>query len=152
MHIGMLIQKCWIENPSLLICVKTIQNSAYGIVLDCFHTREIGLDFSSHHFWSHWITTILHKESKDHEQITNKLYITEKQVPGFWFNLFLPDKSIRLTKQWAFCIRIGVFWCTYSNDLSNLSADLNIQFYICFYHLFDKTISILSNFKNTDIH
>ena len=46
-HVGMLIQrlkKCWIENPSLT-CVKTIQNSVYGIILDCFNMREIGLDF-----------------------------------------------------------------------------------------------------------
>ena len=52
-HTRMLIQrlqKWWIENPSLLTCVKTIQNSAYGIILDCFYTREIGLDLSIHHF------------------------------------------------------------------------------------------------------
>ena len=49
------------------------------------------------------------------KKITNRLptNYTEKQVSGFWFNLFLPDVSIRLTKQWAFCTRIGVFWCTY---------------------------------------
>jgi hypothetical protein len=34
------LQKCWIENPSLLTCVKTIQNSAYSIVLDGF-TAEL---------------------------------------------------------------------------------------------------------------
>ena len=48
-----------IENPSLLTCVKTIQNLAYGVVLDCFHICVIGLDFSNHHFWIHWITTML---------------------------------------------------------------------------------------------
>ena len=26
------LKKCWIENPSLFTCVKTIQNSAYVIV------------------------------------------------------------------------------------------------------------------------
>ena len=44
------LQKCWIENPIRLTCVKTIQNSAYGIVLDCFYMREIGLDFQSNIF------------------------------------------------------------------------------------------------------
>ena len=47
-----------IKNQSLLTCVKTIQNSAYVIVLDCFYMREIGSDFSIYQFWSHWITTI----------------------------------------------------------------------------------------------
>ena len=57
---GMQIQrpkKCWIENPNFLTCVKTIQNSACGLVLDWFNTREISLDFSIQHFSSHWITT-----------------------------------------------------------------------------------------------
>ena len=53
------LQKCWIENPILLTCAKTIQNSTWGVVLDCFYTREIRLDFSNHHFWSHWITKII---------------------------------------------------------------------------------------------
>ena len=44
------LQKCWIENPILLTCVKTIQNSAYAVVLDCFYMREIGLDFQSNIF------------------------------------------------------------------------------------------------------
>ena len=35
-----------IENPHLLTCVKTIQNSTYGIILDCFNMHEIRLDFS----------------------------------------------------------------------------------------------------------
>ena len=41
-----------IENPSLLTCVKTIQNFTYSVVLDCFYTREIGLDFSTHYLKS----------------------------------------------------------------------------------------------------
>ena len=53
-----IFQKWWIENSSLLTCVKTIQNSAYGVVLYCFYMREIGLDFSIQHYWSHYITTI----------------------------------------------------------------------------------------------
>ena len=57
------IQKWWIENPSLLTCVKTIQNSTYGVTLVCFYTCEISVYFSIHHFWSHWITTILHSKS-----------------------------------------------------------------------------------------
>ena len=40
------LKKCWMENQSLLTFVKTIQNIAYGIVLDCFNMREIELDFS----------------------------------------------------------------------------------------------------------
>ena len=52
------LQKWWIENPSLLTCVKTIQTSTYGIVLDCFDTFEIGLDFTIRQVSSHWITTI----------------------------------------------------------------------------------------------
>ena len=32
--------------PGLLTCVKTIHNSAYGVVFDCFYTCEISLDFS----------------------------------------------------------------------------------------------------------
>ena len=55
------LQKWWIENSSLLTCVKTIQNFAYCIILDCFYMREIGLDFSIHNFWSHWITTVSRK-------------------------------------------------------------------------------------------
>ena len=35
---------------SLLTYVKTIQNSADCIALDCFKTREIGVDFSIQHF------------------------------------------------------------------------------------------------------
>ena len=57
-HTRMLIQrlqKWWIENPSLLTCVKAIQNFAYGVVLDCFYTHEIGLDFSLHHFLSNFV-------------------------------------------------------------------------------------------------
>ena len=52
-HTRMLIQrlqKWWIENPILLTCVKTIQNSAYSVILDSFYTREFGVDFSIHHF------------------------------------------------------------------------------------------------------
>ena len=56
-HTRMLTQRL-IENPSLPTCVKAIQKLSYCIVLDCFYTREISLDFSIHHFGSHWITTI----------------------------------------------------------------------------------------------
>ena len=35
-----------------------VNNIQYGVVLDYFYTHEIGLDFSTHHFSSHWITTI----------------------------------------------------------------------------------------------
>ena len=38
---------------------KAIQNSAYGVLLDCFYMLEVGLDFSIHHFLSHWITTLI---------------------------------------------------------------------------------------------
>ena len=59
--IGLLIQrhkKCWIENPSLLTCVKLIQNSPHNIKLDCLNMRMIRFDFPIQHFWSHWITSI----------------------------------------------------------------------------------------------
>ena len=41
--------------------VKTIQYDSMSRVLGCFYTLEIGLDFSIHHFSSHWITTIICK-------------------------------------------------------------------------------------------
>ena len=47
----------------LLTCVRAIQNSAYGVVLDSFYTHEIGLDFSTHHFLNHWITSIFPNKS-----------------------------------------------------------------------------------------
>ena len=46
------LQKWWIENPSLLTCVKTIQNSVYGVVLYCFYMHEISLDFSMQHVFA----------------------------------------------------------------------------------------------------
>ena len=59
---------CWNVNPKTQKMldwkskpphfVKAIQNSAYGVVLDCFNMCEIGLDFSIQHFWCHWITSI----------------------------------------------------------------------------------------------
>ena len=74
LHIGMLIQRlknCWIENPSLLTFVRTIQNSTYSVILDCFYTREIDLYFWIHHFWSHGITTIWEPENwKKHNFFT----------------------------------------------------------------------------------
>ena len=42
-HTRMLIQRLqnWrLDNPSLPTCVKTIQNSVYSFVLDCFYTQD----------------------------------------------------------------------------------------------------------------
>ena len=67
-HTRMLIQrlqKWWI--------VKTIQNSAYGTVLDCFYLPEISVDFSIHHFSSHWITTFFKEINKTFIMRTTKL-------------------------------------------------------------------------------
>ena len=38
----------WKSKPPHLIvnCVKTIQNFAYGVLLDCFYTREMGVDWT----------------------------------------------------------------------------------------------------------
>ena len=40
-------QKILDWNPSLLTCVKAIQNSSYWVVLDCFNKREIVFGFSN---------------------------------------------------------------------------------------------------------
>ena len=92
-HTRMLIhrlKKWWIENPSLLTCVKIIHNSAYSIVLDCFYTP----DFSIHHFWNHWITTCqsnFDKQSSDLGSFLVRYIITT--LPGWVWHHKTQDPS-----------------------------------------------------------
>ena len=46
---------CHLQESFLPLWIVYLSSASY--VLDYFYIREIGLDFSIHHFWSHWIIT-----------------------------------------------------------------------------------------------
>ena len=58
--------------------ILTFHTIAYSVVLDCFYKCEIGVDFSIHCFWSHWITSLQYASRNargiDHAALENLIF------------------------------------------------------------------------------
>ena len=115
-------QKQWIENPSLLTCVKTIQNSAYSVILDWFYMRDMGLDFSIQLFLSHWITTCLGFTSL---QIP-PLYIDWKLINikvEIWMNGYKMTTKIGLWRTFTCQRKFFAFFLSYFYRHGNMNLE-----------------------------
>ena len=85
-----LLQRWWIENPSLLTCVKTIQNSAYGIVLTIFTHLRLVCIFQSAIFEVIGLPQSFNKEesSKKINSLISKPWYSQKNDLNVTTSLF----------------------------------------------------------------
>ena len=82
--VNLWLKKSWITNPKLLTRVLTIQNSAFGVVLDCSISHQNVSDFVIQEFLSHGIISVV-TYAQPEIKILNWLWSRVAKVLFFFF-------------------------------------------------------------------